>query len=225
MPTSPPCAASPSALVERLNLLLCAGQLSANTVIPYDQLSYDEYNAIRGGANGIAIARDALTPTLLSPTTAPVDALGRARQYALHPAMTGLANLFNTGKAAVQLNVGPLIKPLTRNDYDSSNRTLYSRPPQLFSHNDQQSIWQTSSPEGSKIGWGGNIGDLIAAGAMRCGPAAPAALDLGGPVRGHAGQVVRRRRCRDAAGPARHRGNFGAAAGYANYPTDMGFMA
>jgi uncharacterized protein (DUF1501 family) len=30
----------------------------------------------------------------------------------------------------------------------------------LFSHNDQQSIWQSSSPEGSTVGWGGNLGDL-----------------------------------------------------------------
>jgi uncharacterized protein (DUF1501 family) len=34
----------------------------------------------------------------------------------------------------------------------------------LFSHNDQQSIWQSSSPEGSKVGWGGNIGDLALSG-------------------------------------------------------------
>lgn len=32
--------------------------------------------------------------------------------------------------------------------------------PLLFSHNDQQSVWQSSSPEGSTVGWGGNIGDL-----------------------------------------------------------------
>lgn len=141
-------------------LFMFGGNDYANTVVTYDQPSYDEYNAIRGGSPGIAIARAALTPTLLNPTTAPVDPLGRTRQYALHPAMTGLAGLFNSGKAAVQLNVGPLVAPLTRAQYDSNNKTAYPRPPQLFSHNDQQSIWQSSSPEGSKIGWGGNIADL-----------------------------------------------------------------
>ncbi|HOF52858.1 MAG TPA: DUF1501 domain-containing protein, partial [Rhodoferax sp.] len=49
----------------------------------------------------------------------------------------------------------------TRAQYHSSNRTLYPLPPQLYSHNDQQSIWQSSRPEGSKIGWGGNMGDLV----------------------------------------------------------------
>lgn len=140
----------------------------ANTVVAYDNSSYDKYSAVRGGgagrtAGGIALAQSDLTATLLKPTSAPVDALGVVRQYALNPAMTGLAGLFNAGKAAVQLNVGPLVVPLTRAQYHSSDRTTYPRPPQLFSHNDQQSIWQSSSPEGSKVGWGGNMGDLVLA--------------------------------------------------------------
>nr|MDP2192114.1 DUF1501 domain-containing protein [Rhodoferax sp.] len=143
----------------------------ANTVVTYDNSSYDKYSAIRGGgagrtAGGIALAQSDLTATLLAPATAPVDALGVARQYALNPAMTGLAGLFNAGKAAVQLNVGPLVAPLTRAQYNSTDRTAYPRPPQLFSHNDQQSIWQSSSPEGSKVGWGGNIGDLAIANSL-----------------------------------------------------------
>jgi uncharacterized protein (DUF1501 family) len=77
--------------------------------------------------------------------------------------MTGLTHLFNTGKMAVQLNVGPLVKPLTRAQYNSSDKVANPRPPQLFSHNDQQSVWQSSSPEGSTIGWGGNMGDLALA--------------------------------------------------------------
>jgi uncharacterized protein (DUF1501 family) len=148
-------------------VFMFGGNDYGNTVIPYDDVSYDKYHAIRGGgatgqgAAGIAIAKAALTPTLLAPTTAPLDVLNQPRQYALHPAMTGLAGLFNSGKAAVQLNVGPLVKPTTRAAFNSSNRTLNPLPPQLFSHNDQQSIWQSSRPEGSKIGWGGNMGDLV----------------------------------------------------------------
>jgi uncharacterized protein (DUF1501 family) len=146
-------------------VFLYGGNDYANTVVTYDNASYDQYSAIRGGgagrtAGGIALAQSALSATLLAPTTAPSDSLGVARQYALNPGMTGLAGLFNTGKAAVQLNVGPLVMPLTRAQYNSSNRVAYPRPPQLFSHNDQQSIWQSSSPEGSKVGWGGNLGDL-----------------------------------------------------------------
>ncbi|MES2949369.1 MAG: DUF1501 domain-containing protein [Pseudomonadota bacterium] len=137
----------------------------ANTVVTYDDASYNQYSSVRSGgagqsAGGIALAKSALGATLLNPTTA----LPGGRQYALHPSMTGLANLFNSGKAAVQLNVGPLVVPLTKAQYLSSDRTNYPLPPKLFSHNDQVSVWQSSSPEGSTIGWGGNIGDLALSG-------------------------------------------------------------
>ncbi len=147
-------------------VFLYGGNDYANTLVPYDDANYDLYNTIRGGgagqtAGGIALAKSALTATLLSPLVPPTDSQGQAaRQFALHPAMTGLAGLFNSGQMAVQLNVGPLVKPLTRTQYNSSDKVSYPRPPQLFSHNDQQSIWQSSSPEGSTVGWGGNLGDL-----------------------------------------------------------------
>jgi uncharacterized protein (DUF1501 family) len=142
-------------------VFLYGGNDYGNTVVPYDDANYNLYSTIRGGgagqaAGGIALAKAALTPTLLTPATALVN----GRQYAMHPSMTGLAGLFNSGNAAVQLNVGPLIVPMTRAQYNSGNRALYPTPPKLFSHNDQTSIWQSSSPEGSTVGWGGNIGDL-----------------------------------------------------------------
>lgn len=144
-------------------VFLFGGNDYANTVVTYDDPSYNAYSTIRGGAagqaaGGVAIGKAELTPTLLVPTTALPD----GRQYALHPAMTELATLFNTdAKMAVQLNVGPLVVPLTRAQYNNSNKKLYPQPPKLFSHNDQQSTWQSSSPEGSTVGWGGNIGDLM----------------------------------------------------------------
>jgi uncharacterized protein (DUF1501 family) len=151
-------------------VFLYGGSDYANTVVPYDNANYDLYRTIRGGnpdrtANGIALGQAALTPTLLSPTppAAPAPNPLGSSQFALHPSMTGLANLFNTEKAAVQMNVGPLVVPVTRQQYRGNNRALYPLPPKLFSHNDQQSLWQSSSPEGSTIGWGGNIGDLAIA--------------------------------------------------------------
>jgi uncharacterized protein (DUF1501 family) len=142
-------------------VFMYGGNDYGNTLVPYDNANYDLYSTIRGGgagrtAGGIALAQADLSSTLLTPKTALVG----GRQFALHPSMTNMANLFNTGKAAMQLNVGPLVVPLTKAQYAGSNRTLYPLPPKLFSHNDQQSIWQSSSPEGSTIGWGGNMGDL-----------------------------------------------------------------
>jgi len=37
-------------------------------------------------------------------------------------------------------------------------------PPKLFSHNDQQSYFQASNPEGATSGWGGRLGDLFQSG-------------------------------------------------------------
>ena len=134
-------------------IFLYGGNDYANTVVTYDDPSHAQYSAIR---SNIALPKLDLAGTVLAPTVA----LPNALQYAFHPAMTGLAGLFNSGAAAVLLNAGPLVVPLTRAQYQGNNRRDYPLPPKLFSHNDQQSIWQSSSPEGSTIGWGGNIGDL-----------------------------------------------------------------
>jgi uncharacterized protein (DUF1501 family) len=134
-------------------VFMYGGNDYANTLVPYDQTSYDKYNTIR---TGIALPRASLDAMVLEPTAG----LPGGQQYAFHPSMTGLRTLFNGGQAAVQLNVGPLVVPLTKAQYATNNRVLYPVPPKLFSHNDQQSVWQSSSPEGSTIGFGGNMGDL-----------------------------------------------------------------
>jgi uncharacterized protein (DUF1501 family) len=145
-------------------IFLFGGNDYANTFVPYDNANYDLYSKIRGGgpmrtAGGIALAQSAVAPNLLKPAAG--FALPNGRQYALHPSLTGIANLFNTGKAAALLNVGPLIMPLTRAQYDSADRKTYPVPAKLFSHNDQQSVWQSSSAEGSTVGWGGKIADVV----------------------------------------------------------------
>jgi uncharacterized protein (DUF1501 family) len=142
-------------------VFLLGGNDHDNTVVPYDDVSYDKYHLLRGGttgqaASGIALAKASLASTLLNP----VSPLAGGRQYGLHPAMTGLANLFNTGKAAVLFNVGPLVAPITRVQYQAQDRIAYPLPPKLFSHNDQQSIWQSAAAEGATVGWGGKLGDV-----------------------------------------------------------------
>jgi uncharacterized protein (DUF1501 family) len=136
-------------------VFLFGGNDYANTVVNYDNTSYARYFAVRG-ASEVIIQQSALSATELTPTVP----LANGLKYALHPAMTGLTGLFNSGKAAVQLNVGPLIVPLTRAQYDLNDFKNFPRPPKLFSHNDQQSTWQSFAPEGATVGWGGKIGDL-----------------------------------------------------------------
>ncbi len=141
-------------------LFLYGGNDYANTVVPYDPTNYDQYSAIRGGGpnrtrGGIAFGRAELDATALVPTGGQV--LTDGLQYALAPPLTGLKSLFDAGKLAVQLNVGPLVTPLTLAEYQRVNALL---PPKLFSHNDQQSVWQALASEGASAGWGGRLGDL-----------------------------------------------------------------
>ncbi len=135
-------------------VFLYGGNDYANTLVPYDLSSYNTQNGIRGN---LAIDRATLTANLLSPAVA----LPGGRQYALAPGLDPLVPLFNAGQMSVLLNVGTLIQPTTKAQYIARSVPL---PPKLFSHNDQQSFWQSSSPEGAASGWGGRIGDLFAAG-------------------------------------------------------------
>ncbi|CAN5337122.1 DUF1501 domain-containing protein [soil metagenome] len=135
-------------------VFLYGGNDYANTLPPYDQPSYDLYKAARAN---LALDRNALAGTVLTPTAA----LAGGRQYALAPTMAPLVPLFSAGKMAVVLNVGTLVTPTTKAQYTANSVKL---PPKLFSHNDQQSYWQASSPEGASSGWGGRIGDLFQSG-------------------------------------------------------------
>jgi uncharacterized protein (DUF1501 family) len=144
-------------------VFLFGGNDHANTVIPFDTTNYDLYSSIRGGgagrtAGGIALGHSQLAATAL--TTLTPQTLTNNIQYALSPELKSMASLFNSGKAAVQLNIGPLLTPLTLAQYLGSDRVQFPLPPKLFSHNDQQSIWQALNSEGATKGWGGYMGDL-----------------------------------------------------------------
>jgi uncharacterized protein (DUF1501 family) len=144
-------------------IFMYGGNDYANTVVPFDPANYALYHQIRAGTAGedgagIALARAALAATALTPLDG--AALTDGLQYALAPQLTGLKSLFDAGRLAIQLNVGPLIQPTTLVQYQSSNRALNPLPPKLFSHNDQQSVWQSDGSEGSTNGWGGRLGDI-----------------------------------------------------------------
>ena len=142
-------------------IFLYGGNDHANTLIPYDSANYERYAAIRGGGSGqagIAIPHERLHATVLNPRGRQV--LTDDMRLALAPTMPRMKALFDAGDMAPLLNVGPLLTPLTRAQYDNGNLTSFPRPPKLFSHNDQQSTWQAYGPEGAARGWGGRIGDL-----------------------------------------------------------------
>jgi len=105
------------------------GNDSFNTLIPYDAANYAEYQNARGN---VALAQNTLLPINLA---AP-DPTGRL--YGLHPALSGLQSLFDSGKAAFVANVGTKMKStMTKADYDNGLHL----PVGLYSHNDQQEIY------------------------------------------------------------------------------------
>jgi len=126
-----------------------------DTVLPFDQASYDTYAAVRSPLldSYPSRARDQLLA--LNPANA--GDLG-GRQFALPSQMSALHSLFEQGNAAIIGNVGPLIRPITRTDFEND---ILDLPKRLFSHNDQQSTWMALQPEGAQLGWGGLFTDAM----------------------------------------------------------------
>jgi uncharacterized protein (DUF1501 family) len=130
-------------------VFLFGGNDGNNTVIPYGVTDHAAYAAGRGV---LAIPRDQLAATRLAPANT------GGREFALHPAMTRLAALFGSGSAAVVANVGPLVQPVTKAQWDAGSVPV---PPNLFSHADQQSQWQIGTVDSAvRTGWGGRLVDL-----------------------------------------------------------------
>ncbi|MFQ6005566.1 MAG: DUF1501 domain-containing protein, partial [Woeseia sp.] len=121
---------------------------SFNMLVPRSNAEYDVYAASR---QNMAILQGDLLP--INPLT-PDGA-----QYGLHPMMPEVQTLFESNRAAFVTNVGPLIEPTTKGQFQSGSVLL---PPQLFSHNDQQDQWNSlRGLTPGKTGWAGRIADLI----------------------------------------------------------------
>ena len=177
-------------------LFLFGGNDSFNMVLPTDSASWAAYTATRNQApDSIALLAPGTAPvggaTPGSPARLggvlpinPIDAQGRS--FALHPLLSALVPLFDTQRRlAIVPNIGPLVLPTTKAQFGLSS---HPRPASLFSHNDQQNTWQALGPEGTTVGWGGRIGDLLAAGNTR---AAFTTISASGNAVFLAGQTVR----------------------------------
>lgn len=139
-------------------LFLFGGNDSWNMVVPTSTAEYNAYARSRGGGttSSLAIDRSALLPI-----TPPGQFAGDP-SYGFHPSMTGVRDLFGDGKLAVMANVGPLIRPTTKAQYETAATTGHTLPPQLFSHNDQQDQWHSLRGRVTlKSGWGGRVADVL----------------------------------------------------------------
>ena len=138
-------------------LFLFGGNDSNNLLIP--RRTHGSYNQYKAG-RGVLKILDSTDPAYVGGQPASIPLTGAGVDYGVHPAAGGIADLFNTGELAFVANVGTLLHPTTRADYNAGSVPL---PPQLFSHSDQQVQWQSSVPDQPfRSGWGGRVADLLA---------------------------------------------------------------
>lgn len=140
-------------------IFLKGGMDQSDTILPYDQPSYDQLSVLREGLFGTYNAgsetssRNRANLLKLNPTNA--NDYG-GREFAMPRELAPLHSMFETGELGIVGNVRPLIEPTTRAMMVNGTALL---PPRLFSHNDQQSTWMSLEVEGARSGWGGRFID------------------------------------------------------------------
>jgi len=151
-------------------LYMTGGNDGNNTVIPnHNSLSISNYAAYSNArsAQGLSVPRASLLPIS-------VPRMG-GLTYGLHPSLgpvsggvnNGIHELWAQGKMAIVTNVGSLVRPMTKIQFQ--NGTV-EQPYQLFSHSDQTDIAQ-SGIANARVphGWGGRIADRMTAGSNPSG--------------------------------------------------------
>jgi uncharacterized protein (DUF1501 family) len=131
-------------------LFMNGGNDSHNWFVPVDSDNHPEY----ASARSTLAMRTADLLSLGQPATQPTG-LSLGVPSALQP----LQRLYTQRRLAVIANVGAIQQPVTKADYLAGR----NMPPKLFSHNDQQSWWQSFEPEGARTGWGGRMADALLA--------------------------------------------------------------
>ncbi len=124
------------------------GNDHANMFVPLDAERHKTYASYREN-----LTIDRATVHALKPQR------GSDAELGLHPSLPRLAALFNQGEAAAVMNVGPLVVPTSKKDWDEKRVPL---PLQLFSHSDQQRAWFAAAPDTlTDTGWLGRLADMI----------------------------------------------------------------
>lgn len=144
-------------------IFLYGGNDSTNTFLPASGPAYSSYLNSRGP---LALQQAEL---------APVSASG-GQAFAFHGQAAGLADLYNRRKLAAVVNVGTLVRPVTKDEF---RRSAAPVPRNLFSHSDQQLQWQNVSfGDGFQTGWGGRALQRLTS--FNEGARIPAALSVAG---------------------------------------------
>lgn len=123
-------------------LFMYGGNDGNNLLMPFETNDYRLYAKAR---QNLALSNQ----LMLAPSNT------GGRRYALHAAMPQLKQRFDAGQMALLANIGPLMVPTTKAQYEQRSVPL---PASLFSHSDQQNQWQTNSFDPAlRGGWGGRV--------------------------------------------------------------------
>lgn len=128
-------------------IFLLGGNDAFNTLIPSGDTEYNLYKTTR---QTLAIEQSSLLPI------SPNNNIGL--QLGLHPSMADAQELFANGQLAFISNVGALVEPVSKTTYKNNSALL---PPQLFSHNDQQTFMQSLQSSTKRNGWSGRAADAM----------------------------------------------------------------
>jgi uncharacterized protein (DUF1501 family) len=193
-------------------IFLNGGNDSNNTILATDSDSWGRYIAARqsialspvgaapsGGATSNPSSWGGVLPLpLVAPNPIPAGTNASVRTIGLHPVMSPLVPIWQSGRLAIQANVGPLIQPTLKSQYLAKSVRV---PDNLGSHNDQQSTWQSGLVEGARRGWAGLMADLMLSG--NGANSAFTAISMAGNAVWLAGQnVVQYQMGNNAAAPA-----------------------
>lgn len=146
-----------------IGIMLKGGMDQNDTILPVDLPSYDALKAVRPGifasydSDASTSSRNRENILALNPVNASLFA---GRKFGLPRELSNIHGLFESGDAAIVGNVGPLLEPATREDFETKRVEL---PKRIFSHNDQQSTWMALGTEGTRKGWGGQFADAVLA--------------------------------------------------------------
>lgn len=155
-------AAPPSDYRALVCILLNGGNDGNNTLVPlHSDANISNYQVYASGRTqqGLAIPQNQLLPVSVSrlsnltygfhSSLGPLPSVGGVNN--------GIYELWGQGRLAVVSNMGSLVRPLTKAQYQ---QTPSLRPYQLFSHSDQIQQQQSSRADSpSSLGWGGKVAD------------------------------------------------------------------
>ena len=148
---------------------LAGGNDAFNFLVPTDS-RYTDYVTSRSGVyhattnpQGLAFLRqgDPYDVANNLPPLIPLTLASGSGSYGLNPYCPELASHFNAQRLALVANVGTLVMPITKTQYNNGS---VPKPPQLYSHNDQENLWHLARTDPTfRQGWGGQSAELVKA--------------------------------------------------------------